>query len=164
VRVVYQDLKYEEVYRSEYRDLAEARAVSACSWKKSITKNAYTPRLLFAPAEFERDVHAQTKRRPLRATSLMSFLRHGEIYHFDEGAILRTTPSLIETMSFQLAIPWQVALLQSLPPLHQPAPSCKKGLSRYNAIPANGRVPNCLSHPGTTQSVAIMSNRKCLCL
>jgi hypothetical protein len=33
---------------------------------------------------------------------------------------LRTTPSLIETMSFQLAIPWQVALPQSLPPLHQP--------------------------------------------
>jgi transposase len=34
----------------------------------------------------------------------------------------RTTPSLIETMSFQLAIPWQGALPQSLPPLHQPAP------------------------------------------
>jgi hypothetical protein len=33
---------------------------------------------------------------------------------------LPTTPSLIETMSFQLAIPWQVALPQSLPPLHQP--------------------------------------------
>jgi hypothetical protein len=25
-------------------------------------------------------------------------------------------------MSFQLAIPWQVALPQSLPPLHQPTP------------------------------------------
>src|SRR5215467_8247457 len=34
---------------------------------------------------------------------------------------LWTAPSLIETMSFQLAIPWQVALPQSLPPLHQPA-------------------------------------------
>ena len=33
---------------------------------------------------------------------------------------LRTTPSLIETMSFQLTIPWQVALPQSLPPLHEP--------------------------------------------
>jgi hypothetical protein len=32
-----------------------------------------------------------------------------------------TTPSLIETMSFRLAIPWRVALLQSLPPLHQSA-------------------------------------------
>jgi len=34
---------------------------------------------------------------------------------------LKTAPPLIETMSFRLAIPWQVALLQSLPPLHQPA-------------------------------------------
>ena len=34
---------------------------------------------------------------------------------------LKTAPSLIETMSFRLAIPWQVALLQSLPLLHQPA-------------------------------------------
>jgi hypothetical protein len=35
---------------------------------------------------------------------------------------LRTTPSLIETMSFQMAIPWQGALPQSLPPLHHLAP------------------------------------------
>jgi len=34
---------------------------------------------------------------------------------------LKTTPSLIERMSFRLAIPWQVALLQSLPLLHQPS-------------------------------------------
>jgi hypothetical protein len=34
-------------------------------------------------------------------------------------------PRLIVWMSLQLAIPWQVALLQSLPPLHQPGPvSC----------------------------------------
>jgi hypothetical protein len=32
---------------------------------------------------------------------------------------LKSAPPLIETMSFRLAIPWQVALLQSLPPLHQ---------------------------------------------
>ena len=53
----------------------------------------------------------------------MSFRRHGEIYPFDEGAVplSGTTPSLIERMSFELAIPGQVALLQSLPPLHQPA-------------------------------------------
>jgi hypothetical protein len=44
---------------------------------------------------------------------------------------LRTTPSLFETMSFQLAIPWQVALLQSLPPLHQPVP-----ILRLNAVAA----------------------------
>jgi hypothetical protein len=33
----------------------------------------------------------------------------------------RTAPSLVERMSFRLAIPWQVALLQSLLPLHHPA-------------------------------------------
>jgi hypothetical protein len=33
----------------------------------------------------------------------------------------KTAPPLIETMSFRLAIPRQVALPQSLPPLHQPA-------------------------------------------
>jgi hypothetical protein len=30
------------------------------------------------------------------------------------------TPALIGTMSFQLAIPWRVALPQSPPPLRQP--------------------------------------------
>jgi hypothetical protein len=56
----------------------------------------------------------------------MSFLRQGEIYHFDEGAIPLDRPPLIETMSFQPAIPWQVALPQSLLPLHQPAPILKE--------------------------------------
>lgn len=32
----------------------------------------------------------------------------------------KTAPPLIGTMSFQLALPWQVALQQSLPLLHQP--------------------------------------------
>ena len=36
------------------------------------------------------------------------------------GGLRTTDPGLIGTMSFQLAIPWQVALPQSPPPLHQP--------------------------------------------
>ena len=36
------------------------------------------------------------------------------------GGLGTTAPCLIGTMSFQLAIPRQVALPQSLPPLHQP--------------------------------------------
>ena len=40
---------------------------------------------------------------------------------------LRTTPSLIETMSFQLAIPWRVALPQSPPPLRQPGLIVEQG-------------------------------------
>ena len=39
---------------------------------------------------------------------------------------LWAAPPLIETMSLQLAIPWQVALQQGLPPLHQPALSLQE--------------------------------------
>jgi hypothetical protein len=39
--------------------------------------------------------------------------------HSMRAQSLSAAPSLIERMSFELAIPWQVALLQSLPPLHQ---------------------------------------------
>ena len=37
------------------------------------------------------------------------------------GGRRRTARGLIRVMSFQLAIPWRVALPQSPPPLHQPA-------------------------------------------
>jgi hypothetical protein len=79
---------------------------------------------------------------------LLSFLRHGEIYRSDMGlksipqlACRRVLPPIdraLETevngcgfdaapfpssaMSLGLDIPWQVALQQSLPPLHQPVP------------------------------------------
>jgi len=36
------------------------------------------------------------------------------------GGRVVATPALIGTMSFQLAIPWRVALPQSPPPLRQP--------------------------------------------
>lgn len=58
----------------------------------------------------------------------MSFLRHGEIYRSDGGlgADLPERPHgplrPIVSMSFQLVIPWRVALQQSPPPLHQPVP------------------------------------------
>ena len=56
----------------------------------------------------------------------MSFLRHRQIYQPMSlaKAWRRNRPGSVSTpigsMSLQLAIPWQVALLQSLPPLHQP--------------------------------------------
>ena len=60
----------------------------------------------------------------------MSFLRHEEIYrpmssresvrrNQIRGSPARTAPTLIGTMSFQLVIPWRVALPQSPPPLRQ---------------------------------------------
>lgn len=54
----------------------------------------------------------------------MSFFRHREIYRsdvsrvgFGNGAI--TAPGLIVSMSFQLVIPWRVALQHCPPPLRQ---------------------------------------------
>jgi hypothetical protein len=56
-------------------------------------------------------------------TQAMSFLRHREIYQSDEReerrARFNSHAPLIVLMSFQLAIPWRVALQQSSPPLHQ---------------------------------------------
>ena len=43
----------------------------------------------------------------------------GKSIHSIRARSLKTTSFLIEPMSFRLAIPWQVALQQSLPPLHQ---------------------------------------------
>lgn len=76
----------------------------------------------------------------------MSFLRHEEIYRSDPAAVATLGPeaasrwsapeprskrapggsaaSPIVPMSLRLAIPWQVALQQGLPPLHQPNPFC----------------------------------------
>ena len=55
----------------------------------------------------------------------MSFFRHGEIYRPMDvenvpGRSWHDRPGLIGTMSFRLAIPRQVALPQSPPPLRQP--------------------------------------------
>src|SRR5208283_1722513 len=56
----------------------------------------------------------------------MSFLRHEEIYRSDvglgkagSGNGCRRSQCSSASMSFQSAIPWQVALRQSLPPLHR---------------------------------------------
>ena len=55
----------------------------------------------------------------------MSFSRHQEIYRSDVGLgkagerQLSPLPRSSASMSFQSAIPWQVALRQSPPPLHR---------------------------------------------
>ena len=73
----------------------------------------------------------------------MSFPRHEEIYRpmptaTGWGALFVATPALIGTMSFQLAIPWRVALPQSPPPLHQPASECDKVVLPVEIFAANG--------------------------
>ena len=56
-------LKYEEVYRSEYRDLPEARAsISAFLEKVYNQKRLHSALGYSPPAEFERELQAQTKK------------------------------------------------------------------------------------------------------
>ena len=58
-------------------------------------------------------------------------------------------PSLIVSMSFQLAIPGWVALQQSPPPLHQPAPILQGNAFAVQSNSSERRtVLNRLSHPG----------------
>ena len=59
-----------------------------------------------------------------------------------------STPRPIVSMSFQLAIPWRVALPQSSPPLHQPGASMNERAAAGQQKPANGQLClNYLSHP-----------------
>ena len=56
-------LKYEEVYRSEYRDLAEARSsIGEFLEKVYNQKRLHSALSYLPPAEFERDLHLQSKK------------------------------------------------------------------------------------------------------
>ncbi|MGP8269603.1 MAG: hypothetical protein ACLQLH_06010 [Terracidiphilus sp.] len=64
------------------------------------------------------------------------------------SGIRRTLPALIGSMSLQPAIPWQVALPQSLPPLHRPGSECAKVVLSVENFAANGEHGlNCLCQP-----------------
>jgi hypothetical protein len=83
----------------------------------------------------------------------MSFLRHGEsidpMRFVPLGASLSDSlPVLIGLDEFQPAIPWQVALQQSLPPLRRPRAILQNQTSPYNDFSANGDNPlNSVSRP-----------------
>ena len=74
-------LKYEEVYRNEYRDLADARA-SIRQFLEGIynRKRLHSALGYVPPAEFEAHLAAQKNKEAAARLVLMSFLRHGEIY------------------------------------------------------------------------------------
>jgi hypothetical protein len=72
----------------------------------------------------------------------MSFLRHGEIYPCDEGAISRPPPRPRSSpwMSLQLAIPNRLLSSRARLPLHQPKLYCPSSTSPDNASAANGEM------------------------
>ena len=79
-----------------------------------------------------------------------------------DAELLNSTPRPIVSMSFQLAIPWRVALPQSPPPLHQPGTIMQQRAAAGHQKPANGQqCLNYLSHPRgqaqTAVSLACMS-------
>ena len=83
----------------------------------------------------------------------MSFSRQGEIYRSDlalsitgSGGCYRRSHSSA-SMSFQSAIPWQVALQQCLPPLHRLRAILNQQPCRTMIFSANGNCPlNFVSH------------------
>ena len=114
-------LKYEEVLRNEYRDLADARA----SIPREVPRKDLQPetaalgtRRYVPPARFEKDSRCA-------AAFWASFPRHREIFSIRwRRQLLRPTPPLIVWMSFRLAIPPRRVALQHCPlPLHQPGTS-----------------------------------------
>ena len=65
-----------------------------------------------------------------------------------DAELLNSTLRPIVSMSFQLAIPWRVALPQSPPPLHQPGAIMHQRTAAGHQKPANGQLClNYLSHP-----------------
>ncbi len=76
------------------------------------------------PAEFEANLASTKKGGRCAAAFCMSFLRHREIFRSDLIGLVRercnAVPGLIVSMSFQLAIPWRIALQQGPLPLRQP--------------------------------------------
>jgi putative transposase len=113
-------LKYEEVLRNEYRDLADARASI-----REFLEKIYNEKRLHSALGYMPPARVRSKPKGCRcaAAFCMSFPRHQEIFPSEGGASLRPTPLLIVWMSFRPAIPWRVGLHQSPPPLHQPGTS-----------------------------------------
>ena len=79
-------LKYEEVYRTEYRDLAEARASIGVFLEQVYNQQRLHSALGYLPpAEFEAQLTMQSHGGRCAAACFMSFLRHEEIYRSDVG-------------------------------------------------------------------------------
>jgi hypothetical protein len=139
-------LKYEEVYRNEYRHLAKARASIGPFLEKIYNqKRLHSAMGYVPPAELEAQLAAGKAWRPLRGSFPKEFSEAWEIYRSDvrrRNAGDRTCPAprFIGLDEFQSAIPWRVGLHQSPPPLRQLGSECNKLISPVELS------LNCLSH------------------
>ena len=94
----------------------------------------------------------------------MSFLRHGEsidpMTYSTGSKQFGSLPVLIGLDEFQPAIPSQVPLQQSLPPLRRPRTILQNKTSPYNDLSANGHNPlNSVSQPkGALQTAPFPCN------
>ena len=80
-----------------------------------------------------------------------------------DAKLCNSTPDPIVSMSFQLVIPWRVALQQSPPPLHQPGTIMHERAAAGHQKPANGQqCLNYLSHPrGQAQTTDLPDSYGC---
>jgi transposase InsO family protein len=149
-------LKYEEVYRSEYGDLAEARASIGVFLEKVYNqKRLHSALGYLPPVEFEAQLATQNMViwRPLRVNLRYEFSRHGRSIVRWGLAKQPGEPDGLGSPAHrhdesQPAIPWQVALPQSPPPLHRPGSECVTVILPVERFTANGE--QCLirlSHP-----------------
>ena len=76
-------LKYEEVHRNEYRDLADPAPRSVSSWKRSTTRSACTRPWATCRPPSSRHSWRRRTWRPLRASFLYEFSEAWEIYRSD---------------------------------------------------------------------------------
>ena len=78
-----------------------------------------------------------------------------------DAKLCNSTPRPIVSMSFQLAIPWRVALPQSPPPLHQPGTIMQQTTVAGHQKPANAQLClNYLSHPRGQAQIRDLHNRR----